>query len=114
MALASAPRPDQPERIHFVGNEEESRLVRFLYDIYHCVDTFKDRDLIEIPHHYSYSDMLYIILAVCQNQPLSMVFYAMKRVLADDLQLKDLPEGLKLKAEKVGSIRSVFLCFCWK
>ena len=104
MALASAPRPDQPERIHFVADEDESYLAMNLYARHHVVSTIKYRHLDPIPH-LTYSDMLYVILAACQNQPLSMEFYAMKRVLADDLELKDLPQGLKLKAEKVGLAR---------
>ena len=52
----------------------------------------------------TYSEMLHVILALYQNQPLSMEFSAMKRVLTDDLDLKKLPEGFKLKAKQVESL----------
>ena len=52
----------------------------------------------------TYSDALHIIVAVFQSQPLKMEFLAMKKVLADDLELKELPQGLKLKAEQVDGL----------
>ena len=95
VALASAPRPDQPYRIHFVFDDDESSLAMDLYDRHSVVDILEYRYLKPITH-LTYSDMLYVFVAIFQNQPLSMEFYAMKRVLADDLVLKKLPEGLKL------------------
>ena len=103
VALASAPRPAQPHRIHFECDELESAWAKDLYDRHYVVENLKsgDPDSCESISHLTYSDMLHVIVAIFQNQPLSMEFYAMKRVLADDLELKELPEGLKLKAEKV-------------
>ena len=97
MALASAPRPDQPRRIYF--EKEYYAWAKEYYDKGYVVDNLKSRDP-DSPH-LAYSDALHVILAVFQNQPLSMEFIAMKKVLADDLELKGLPQGLKLKAEEV-------------
>ena len=100
VALASAPRPDQPYRIHFDYDELESAKAKDLYDEHYVVLNLKSGDPDSSTSHLTYSDALHVIVAAFQNQPLSMEFYAMKKVLADDLELKDLPEGLKLKAEK--------------
>ena len=101
VALASAPRPDQPHRIHFECDELESGWAKDLYDRKWIVHHLQYGDAESILSNLTYSDMLHVIVAIFQNQPLSMEFYAMKRVLADDLELKELPEGLKLKAEEV-------------
>ena len=103
MALASAPRPDQPRRIYFGNDEIESAMAADLYDRHRFVYNLKSPDpgFFENISHLTYSDMLHVIVAAFQSQPLRMEYYAMKRVLADDRELKELPEGLKLKAEKV-------------
>ena len=103
LALASAPRPDGPRRIHFGCDELESATATEFYNRHYIVENLKSRDPVseELIDHLTYSDILHVIVAAFQNQPLSMEYYAMKRVLAEDLELKELPEGLKLKAEKV-------------
>ena len=105
MALASAPRPDQPYKINFGYDEIETAFAICLYNRDYVDDSLKSRDISQYISHLTFSDALHIILAVFQNQPLSLELYAMKRLLADDVELRELPEGLKLKVEKVDSIR---------
>ena len=89
MALASAPRPEQPYKINFGYDEIVSARAADLYDRNYVVDKLKRRDP-DSPH-LAFPDALHVILALYQNKPLSMKFIAMKRVLADDLELKELP-----------------------
>ena len=102
VVLASAPRPAQPYRILLDHDEDSSYFAKNFYDQHYVVDNLKSGDPDYSTSHLT-SDTLHVIVAAFQNQPLSMEFYAMKKVLADNLELKDLPEGLKLKAEEESS-----------
>ena len=98
MALASAPRPAKPRRIYFDCDELRSAAARDLYDGDWVIDRLQESD--ESTSHLSYSDALHVIVAVCQNQPLSMEFFAMKKVLELGLEINELPQELQEKAEE--------------
>ena len=102
VVLASAPRPAQPYRILFEHSEDSSYFAKNFYDQHYVLDNLKSGDP-DYPTSHLTSHTLHVIVAAFQNQPLSMEFYAMKKVLADNLELKDLPESLKLKAEEESS-----------
>ena len=55
---------------------------------------------IKLLSNLTYSEALHIILAKYQSEPLSLKFAAMKKILVLDLEVKDLPEVLQVKAEK--------------
>ena len=110
VALACSPRPSLPSSrepslpgwIYFEYSEDHSNWARWRYRSSTVIYNLKSRD----PYfsftisHLTYSDVLHVILAVFQNKPLSMEFFAMKKVLELDLEVKDLPQSLKVKAEK--------------
>ena len=104
VALASAPRPDQPRRIFFEDDEFESWKATGLYsDIIENLLQYDDPCFSFIISHLTFSDALHVILAGFQNKPLSLKYFGMKKALELKLDLKDLPRELKVKAVE-GSI----------
>ena len=102
LALACAPRPTLSRFIFFENDETLSYRARDLYDSHWIIDHFECRDeyLSYRIAHLTYSDALHVILAAFQNKPLSLKYYAMKKVLKFDMEIKDLPLQLKVKAEE--------------
>ena len=113
MALASAPRPAQPRRIYFDADEMSSAAARDLYDGKWVISSLKGRDScsIESTSHLTYSDALHVIVAVCQDQPLSMEFFAIKKVLELDLEINELPQELQKKAEEEHRLARLYQFF---
>ena len=95
MAVASAPRPSNSRKVFFDDNEALSYEAKKLYDSWDIIWNLEDS-------HFTKSDALHIIVAVFQNQPLSLKYLAMKKVLQYDLEVKDLPVVLQVQADKVG------------
>ena len=104
LALACAPRPTLSRFIFFENDETLSYRARDLYDSHWIIDHFECRDeyLSYRIAHLTYSDALHVILAVFQKpqKPLSLKFLAMKKVLKFDMEIKDLPQQLKVQAEE--------------
>ena len=105
VALACSQRPPPDRAIYFEGDESKSRYeADYLFNSYYVIDNLKTRD----PHftqyisHLTYSDVLHVILAVFQNKnnPLSLKFFAMKKVLELNQEVKDLPRELQVKAKE--------------
>ena len=113
--MASSPRPTC--KVYFEQDELKSDDARDRYDSRSVTFFIQYRDpyyFLENMSHFTYSDSLHIIVAVFQSQPLSLEFLAMKKVLELGLEVKDLPQRLQVKAEKVDrqgrlDIRSEFL-----
>ena len=97
MAVASSPRPADSRKVFFGNNEDMSSEARNLYDSSSVIDQLGDQDF----SYFTYTEALHIILAEFQSEPLSLKYSAMKKVLVEKLEVKDLPEGLQVKAEKV-------------
>ena len=97
MAVASSPRPDDSRKFFFDNDEDMSRVARDLYDSSWVIYKLKYEDF----SNFTYSEALHIILAEFQSEPLSLKFAAMKKVLVLELEAKDLPKVLQVKAEKV-------------
>ena len=107
VALASSPRPTNSGRIYFANDEEKSNRARWLYDrSFWEVNgegiLWNEENYIMEELGLSYSDVLHMIVAVFQSQPLKMEFLAMKKVLELELEVKpsDIPRELQVKAEK--------------
>merc|ERR1719219_2366978 len=102
LALACAPRPTLSRLIFFENDETLSSRARDLYHRYSVIDNLRCRDdyFSGTIAHLTYSDALHVILAAFQNKPLSLKYYAMKKVLKFDMEIKDLPLQLKVKAEE--------------
>ena len=97
-----------PDRIFFDSDESLSSHVMSLYDS-EDIKSWMTWDPLYLKS-YSYSDLLHIILALFQNQPMSLKFLGMKKVFELDLDVKDLPLVLQVNAEKgreTSLIRSV-------
>ena len=105
VALASAPRPDQPRRIFFENDETESAKAVELYRDTRVISSLESSYTYDLKFisHLTYSDALHVILACFQNKPLSLKYFGMKKALELKLDLKDLPRELKVKAVE-GSI----------
>ena len=102
MAVASSPRPADSRKVFFDNDEFMSREARDLYDRSWVIDMLGDEYVSTYyTYSFSYSEALHIILAGFQSEPLSLKFAAMKKVLVLELEVKDLPEVLQVKAEKV-------------
>ena len=118
LALASAPRPELPNRIFFDHNSGLSGDVERLFYCERIKSSFRNvlrlstndfrhfgiTSYTDVFHHCgiaSYTDALHIILGLFQDQPLSLKFLGMKKVCELDLEVKELPEELQSKAEKV-------------
>ena len=97
MAVASSPRPADSRKVFFDNDGGISSEARNLYDRRWVIINLGIKLLSNLP----YSEALHIILAGFQSEPLSLKFAAMKKVLVLELEVKDLPEGLQVKAEKV-------------
>ena len=95
MALASSPRPANSRKVFFDNNENMSWRAKCLYDSSWVIFN------LDIFSNFTYSEALHIILAGFQSEPLSLKYSAMKKVLVEKLEVKDLPEGLQVNAEKV-------------
>ena len=87
-------------------DQTKSNEARNRYDrrsvIVHLEDRYTYSSEIISRLNLTYSDALHIILAVFQSQPLSLKYLAMKKVLELNLEVKDLPQILQVKPEKVG------------
>ena len=97
VALASHPQPTLlGKKIYFEQNEDLSANAMVTYDS----STVSYR-MEFLPDYlaYSYSEAVYIILALFQNQPLSLEVLAMKKILQFEMEVKRLPSKLKAKAE---------------
>ena len=109
VALACSPAPSH--RIYFEYDEIKSFRARDLYDSFFVISNLKNRDpfFLESISHLSYSDALHVILAVFQNKnkPLSMQFFAMKKVLELNLEVKDLPQELQVKVKEASIVAPV-------
>ena len=107
VAPASAPRPVLPRQIYFENSEMDSADARNVYDsvIYHLRSRSNYFPNIS---HLTNSDALHLILSVFQNQPPSLEFLAMRKVLELDLGVEEIPEELQVKALEE-SIRLIFL-----
>ena len=104
VALASSPRPTNSGRIYFANDQEKSYRAWRLYDRIWFEVNAGDLwwwSMVE-KLGLSYSDVLHMIVAVVQSQPLKMEFLAMKKVLELELEVKpsDIPRELQVKAEK--------------
>ena len=98
MAVASSPRPSDGRKLYFDGDEGESNQARSLYDMDWVIRFLKD----PYPRpHLTYPEALHIIVARFQSEPMSLKFEAMKKVLVLNLEVKELPRALQVKAEKV-------------
>ena len=97
MAVASSPRPADSRKVFFGNDEDMSSEARNLYDRRWVILNLG----IKCTSNFTYSEALHIILAEFQSEPLSLKYSAMKKVLVEKLEVKDLPEGLQVKAEKV-------------
>ena len=97
MALASSPRPADSRKVFFDNDELMSREAKCLYDRGWVISNLDD----DYFSNFTYSEALHIILAGFQSEPLSLKYSAMKKVLVEKLEVKDLPEGLQVNAEKV-------------
>lgn len=116
LALASAPRPELPNRIFFDHDDDLSMKVDHLYDgervksnlriLRHSTNELRDfgitsyTDVLPRIGINSYTDALHIILVLFQDQPLSLKFLGMKKVCELDLEVKELPEELQINTEK--------------
>ena len=102
LALACAPRPTLSRFIFFENDEDLSKRARDLYSSYSVIWNLECRDdyFSSAISHLTYSDALHVILALFQNEPLSLKFLAMKKVLEFDMEVKDLPQQLKVQAEE--------------
>ena len=105
MAVASSPRPTENRKLYFESDEIKSSEARYRFDSSPVIFTFEDRDpyssKIMSDLSLTFTDALQIIVAVFQSQPLSLKYLAMKKVLELNLDVKDLPQTLQVKAEKV-------------
>ena len=103
VALACSPDPYPSFRIYFEYDEIRSR-ARDLYDSRSVVYNLENPDpyFLESISHLTYSDALHVILAIFHNQskPLSLQFFTMKKVLELNLEVKELPQELQVKAKK--------------
>ena len=106
MAVASSPRPSENRQLYFENDETKSSEARDRFKSSAVIFTLKDRypysSEIISRLNLTYSDALHIIVAVFQSQPLSLEYLSMRKVLELNLEVKDLPEVLQVKAEKVG------------
>ena len=102
MAVACSPRPSESRKVYFENDEIKSSEARDRFDSSSVIFLFKypDYSSLESLSHFTYSDMLHIIVTVFQNQPLSLKFLSLEKVFKLDLDLKELPLGLQEKAEK--------------
>ena len=109
VALACSPAPSH--RIYFEYDEIKSFRARDLYDSFFVISNLKNHDpfFLESISHLTYSDALHVILAVFQNKnkPLSMQFFAMKKVLELNLEVKDLPQELQVKVKEASIVAPV-------
>ena len=90
VALASSPRPTNSRRNYFANDQEKSYRAWRLYDRIWFEVNAGDLwwwSMVE-KLGLSYSDVLHMIAAVLQSQPLNMEFLAMKKVLELELEHK--------------------------
>ena len=103
MALACSPRPTLSRLIFFEEDEILSFRARGLYDsefvIYRLESQISNDD--DKIAHPTYSDALHVILAVFQNEPLSLKLLGMRKVIELDLEVKDLPLQLREKLDLI-------------
>ena len=110
VALASSPRPTNSGRIYFANDQEKSYRAWWLYDrIFWEVNgegiLWNEENYIMEELGLSYSDVLHMIVAVFQSQPLKMEFLAMKKVLELELEVKpsELPREYKSRPRRASS-----------
>ena len=96
MALASSPRPADSRKV-FLRTKKLKPSAKCLYDRGWVISNLDD----DYFSNFTYSEALHIILAGFQSEPLSLKYSAMKKVLVEKLEVKGLPEGLQVNAEKV-------------
>ena len=103
VALASAPRDESGYRIFFESpGSSHSRDLEQLYDGDRIKAYLKDEGWIALMDSFDfpYTDVLHIIMALFQSQPLSLKFLGMKRVFELELDVKHLPRQLQVTAKK--------------
>ena len=100
VTLASAPRPEMPNKIFFKSDSSVFYKVVCLYNVDRIYRLFVDLEL----GFFSPSDALHIIVVHHARQPLSLKLLAMAKVLKSDLDVKELPRELQVRAEKDKSL----------
>ena len=89
-----------PNKIFFKGDSSVSYKVVCLYDVDRIYFFFEAPFL----GYFTPSDALHIIVVHYARQPLSLKLLAMEKVLKSDLDVKELPWELQVRAEKDKSL----------